>query len=143
MPNPTLATILDHAGIDTLGVLDAQVDVPVLTGLAQAQGDLLVLPRPNKQAATTPIPTEGVVVVRAETSTGNTHSLHTLDGPVCYFDVRDPGPARLVLGVLTVPDGATAYLVHTEEHGANAFGPGTYEIRRQREFAGEWRQVAD
>lgn len=137
-----LSSILDRAGIDTLGVLDAQVDVPVLT-TGQRQGDVLVLPRPNKAAATTPIPRAGAMVVRAETSTRNTHSLHSWDGPVSYFDVRDPGPTGLVLGVLTVPDGATAYLVHTEEHGANAFGPGTYEIRRQREFAGEWRQVAD
>lgn len=138
-----LGDILDRAGIDTLGVLDAQVDVPVLTGLGQRQGDLLILPRPNRPAATTPIPQTGVTVVRGETSTGNTHTLHSWDGPVSYFDVRDPGPAGLVLGVLTVPDGATAYLVHSEEHGANAFGSGTYEIRRQREFAGEWRQVAD
>lgn len=139
----TLGTILDRAGIDTLGVLDAQIDVPVLAGLAQRQGDLLILPRPNKTAATTPIPQTGATVVRAETSTGNTHTLHSWDGPVSYFDVRDSGPAGLVLGVLTVPDGATAYLCHSEEHGANAFGPGTYEIRRQREFAGEWRAVAD
>ena len=137
-----LADILNRAGIDTLSVLDAQVDVPILTA-GQRQGDLLILPRPNKAAATTPIPQAGVTVVRAETSTGNTHTLHSWDGPGSFLDVRDPGPAGLVLGVLTVPDGATAYLVHTEEHGANAVGPGTYEIRRQREFAGEWRQVAD
>jgi hypothetical protein len=137
----TLGTILDRAGVDLLGVLDAQVDVPVLTGLAQAQGDLIVLPRPNKQAATTRVPRAGALVVRAESSGGNTHSLHSWDGPSCYYDAR-PGDG-LVLGVLTVPDGATAYLVHTEEHGANAFGPGTYEIRRQREMAEEIRLVQD
>lgn len=140
---PSLGTILDRAGVDTLGVLDAQIEVPVLTGLAQRQGDLIILPRPDRPAATTTIPQAGVTVVQAETSGGNTHSLHSLDGPASYFDVRDPGPAGLVLGVLTVPDGAAAYLVHSEEHGANAFGPGTYELRRQREYAGEWRQVAD
>lgn len=140
----TLRTILDRAGIDPLGVLDAQIDVPVLTGLAQAQGDLIVLPRPNKQAATTAIPPVGVEVVRAESSGANTHSLLSLDGPGCYWDATPNGRVSgLVLGVLTVPDGAAAFLVHTEEHGANAFGPGTYEIRRQREFAGEWRIVAD
>ncbi len=139
----TLATVLDRAGIDALGVLDAQIDVPVLTGLAQAQGDLIVLPRPNKQAATTEIPAAGVLVVRAESSGGNTHSLLSLDGPGCFYDARDGGDTGLVLGVLTVPDGATAYMVHTEEHGANAFGPGTYEVRRQREQADEIRMVAD
>lgn len=139
----TLGNILDLAGVDTLGVLDAQVDVPVLTGLAQAQGDLIVLPRPNKRAATTPIPAAGVMVVRAESSGGNTHSLHSFDGPGSFYDTRDSGDSGLVLGVVTVPDGATAYMVHTEEHGANAFGPGTYEIRRQREQADEIRMVAD
>ena len=139
----TLGDILDRAGVDTLGVLDAQVDVPVLTGLAQAQGDLLILPRPNKPAATTPIPASGVLVVRAESSGANTHSLHSWDGPASFYDEREPGDSGLVLGVLTVPDGATAFLVHTEEHGANAFGPGTYEIRRQREQADEIRMVAD
>jgi hypothetical protein len=139
----TLGNILDLAGVDTLGVLDAQVDVPVLTGLAQAQGDLIVLPRPNKRAATTPIPTAGVMVVRAESSGGNTHSLHSFDGPGSFYDTRDSGDSGLVLGVVTVPDGATAYIVHTEEHGANAMGPGTYEIRRQREMRDEIVQVAD
>jgi len=138
----TLAVILDRAGVDLLGVLDAQVDVPVLTGLAQAQGDLIILPRPDKPAAVTPVPQAGALVVRAESSGANTHSLHSWDGPTCFYDARPSGDG-LVLGVLTVPDDATAYLVHTEEHGANAFGPGTYEIRRQREQADVIRMVAD
>lgn len=142
----TLGSILDRAGVDTLGVLDAQVDVPVLTGLAQAQGDLIILPRPHKQAATKEVPAAGALVVQAESSGGNTHSLHSWDGPSCYWDAsggEGSGNSGLVLGTLTVPDNATAYLVHTEEHGANAFGPGTYEIRRQREQADEIRLVAD
>ena len=136
-----LGAILDRAGIGTLGVLDTEIEVPILTG-AQRQGDVLVLPRPNKPAATTPIPTAGVQVVRAEAS-ANTHSLQSWDGQ-CFFDA-DPtgGDSGLTLGVLTVPAGASAYLLHTEEHGANGIGPGTYELRRQREFAGEWRQIAD
>lgn len=138
----TLGSILDRAGIGTLGVLDTQIDIPILTG-AQRQGDVIVLPRPNKQAATSPVPAAGVQVVRAEAS-ANTHSLMSWDGPGCFYDT-DPtgGDSGLVLGTLTVPDGASAFLLHTEEHGANGIGPGTYEIRRQREFAGEWRQVAD
>lgn len=137
----TLGQILDRAGIGTLGVLDAQVDIPVLTG-AQCQGDLIVLPRPGK-TATTPIPQTGVEVVRSEAG-GNTHSLLSWDGPTCLWDTdRRGGDTGLTLGVLTVPDGATAYLVHTEEHGANGFGPGSYEIRRQREQADIVRLVAD
>ncbi len=90
----------------------------------------------------TPLPASGAQVVKAEASS-NTHTLHSWDG-TCFFDA-DPtgGDAGLTLGTLTVPEGASAYLVHTEEHGANGIGPGTYELRRQREFAGEWRRVAD
>lgn len=134
-----LSTILDRAGVDLLGVLDAQVDVPVITAAPQAQGDLIVTYRPAADPATTPLPAAGAVVVRAESSTGNTHTLHSWEG-VCYWDER---PTGVVLGVLTVPEGATAYLVHTEEHGANGIGPGTYQIRRQREQADEIRIVAD
>jgi hypothetical protein len=136
-----LGDVLDRARIGTLGVLDTQIDVPMLTGV-QRQGDVLVLPRPNRKAAITPIPATGVQIVRAEAS-ANTHMLLSWDGQ-CYFDT-DPhgGDTGLTLGTLTVPDGASAYLVHSEEHGANGIGAGTYELRRQREFAGEWRRVAD
>lgn len=139
----TLGSILDRVGIGTLGVLDTEVDVPVLTGVPQAQGDLIILPRPGKKA-TTPIPAAGVEVVRSEAG-GNTHSLHSLDGPACFWDqdTGRGGDTGLTLGVLTVPEGASAYLVHSEEHGANAIGPGSYEIRRQREMADEIRMVAD
>lgn len=137
----TLAAVLDRAGIEAIGGLDAQVDVPVLHG-AQAQGDLIALPRPLAAPATAPVPTGGVDVVPGGNG-ANTHTLLSWDGPACRYDVRDPGPSGLVLGVLTVPAGATAYLVHSEEHGANAFGPGTYEIRRQRERADVVRRVAD
>lgn len=140
----TLGQILDRAGIGTLGVLDTEIDVPILAGVVQRQGDVLIVPRPNKARATTPIPATGIQVVRAETSTANTHSLLSWDGQ-CFFDIdrTGGGDTGLVLGVLTVPAGAAAYLVHTEEHGANGVGPGTYELRRQREFAGEWQRVAD
>lgn len=139
MSTRTLAAVLDQAGVSSLGVLDAQIDVPVLTGM-QRQGDLLIVPAPSASPATTPVPAEGVVVVAAESANRNTHSLHGFDGPVC-FD-RAVGRGQTV-GTLTVPDGSSAYLVHTEEHGANAFGPGTYRIVRQREQADEIRMVAD
>jgi hypothetical protein len=136
-----LRTVLDRAGVGALGVLDSEIDVPVLTG-AQRQGDVIVLNRPQRTPATTPLPASGLQVVKAEASS-NTHTLHSWDG-TCFFD-SDPSrrETELTLGTLTVPEGASAYLVHTEEHGANGIGPGTYELRRQREFAGEWRRVAD
>ncbi|MGD9749704.1 MAG: hypothetical protein AB7W59_01795 [Acidimicrobiia bacterium] len=138
----TLGDILDRAGVGTLGVLDSEIEVPILAGVVQRQGDVLVLPRPGKRASTA-IPAAGVTVVRAETSTANTHTLLSWDGS-CLFDVdRTGGDSGLVLGVLTVPAGASAYLVHSEEHGANGIGPGSYELRRQREQADEIRMVAD
>ncbi len=136
----TLGSVLAKAGVDTDAVFDTSIEVPVLTG-NQRQGDVIVITRPNKQA-TTPLLATGVQVVKAEASS-NTHTLHNLTGECFYDESVSGGETGLVLGVLTVPPGAEAYLVHTEEHGANAIGEGTYEIRRQREFAGEWRRVAD
>jgi hypothetical protein len=45
--------------------------------------------------------------------------------------------------VLDVPEGAVAYLIHTDEHGANGIGPGTYRLTGKREQADEIRRVAD
>ena len=43
---------------------------------------------------------------------------------------------------LTVPDGEVAYLAHPE-HGYSGIGPGTYELRRQREQADQLRMIQD
>jgi hypothetical protein len=125
---------------DLAGALAAQVDVPVLTG-AQCQGDLIALPRPLAEPAATPVPPGGVEVLGA--AGGNSHTLLSWGGPVCRYDVREPGPSGLVLGVLTVPAGAVAYLLHGDEHGALAFGPGSYEIRRQRQVGDGVGRVVD
>jgi hypothetical protein len=124
-------------GTEILDHLDREVTVPVVT-TAACQGDVSIL-RVTKNAATKPVPTAGFPVVRGENG-GNTHSLHG-DGPIFF----DPAPARagsLVLGRLTVPAESEAVMAHPE-HGFLAIAPGTYEIGRQREFAGEWRMVAD
>jgi hypothetical protein len=42
-----------------------------------------------------------------------------------------------------VPEGETADLIHTDEHGCNTMGPGLYVIRGKRERADEIRRVAD
>lgn len=138
-----LKDVLERASLSLDGVLDAQVDIPIISG-AQRQGDVIVIPRPNKKAATTKVPQSGVIVVRAETSSANTHSILPWDGDV-YFDADKSGGGQsgLVLGTLSVPEGSSAMLAHSEEHGANGIGAGTYEIRRQREFQGEWMRVAD
>jgi hypothetical protein len=89
--------------------------------------------------ATALVPSGGFPVVRGEVG-GNTHLL-IADGRVFF----DPAPSRagsLDLGVLTVAEGATAYLAHPE-HAYAGIAPGTYTIRRQREQADEIRMVQD
>jgi len=122
-------TVDDHHNLDAL--------IPVLDGL-QFQGDVAVVPSPTVTAATTPLPTGGVPVVRGEAG-GNTHLLLGT-GPVA-FDTRDDR-SGLLLGVLTVASGGEAYLAHPE-HAYSGIAPGTYELRRQREQADEIRMVAD
>jgi hypothetical protein len=131
----TLADIEQATGVTVFDYLARDAEVPVVT-TAACQGDVSIL-RVTTAAATTPLPQAGLPVVRGEAG-GNTHSLH---GGV-FFDRADGGSGDLVLGTLTVPDGAQAVLAHPE-HGFLAIAPGTYRIGRQREFAGEWRMVAD
>lgn len=124
-------------GTDVLDHLDREVTVPTVTK-AGMQGDVSIL-RVTKTAATKPVAAAGVAVVRGENG-GNTHSLHG-DGPIFW----EPAPERegsLLLGKLTVPVGSEAVMAHPE-HGFLAIAAGTYEIGRQREYAGEWRMVAD
>lgn len=136
----TLAQVLEAHDQQVLDHLDTQVTVPVLTAL-QAQGDVIVVPAAvaMSRKAKTVLPAAGVPVVRGENG-GNTHTL-VADGPA-LFDQKTPTVTDLALGVLTVLDGSTAYLIHPE-HGATGIGPGTYEIRRQRQQLEETRLVAD
>lgn len=135
----TLAQAIDHYGVDVDPHLDRQTTIHVTNGL-QAQGDVIVVPASMAlPTATTPVPLTGVPVVRGEAG-GNTHLLLP-DGPV-MFDQRAVSATSLVLGVLTVPVGSVAYLAHPE-HAYSGVGPGTYELRRQREMADELRLVAD
>lgn len=111
--------------------LAADAEVPILVG-PQAQGDLLVF---RKQApkglAWKPLPADGLRLLHGE-ATGNTHWLHAGFGsPGVRWAASNAGPQRL--GFLDVPKGQTALLIHTDEHGANGIGPGTYVIHRKRE----------
>lgn len=130
----SLADAIELTGQEVLEYLDREAAVPTIS-TAAAQGDVSIL-RCAAKEATTRLPEKGVIVVRSEASS-NTHSLHA-NGP-CFFDYRESG---LLLGVLTVPEGSTALISH-QEHGALEILPGTYDIGRQREFAGEWRMVQD
>lgn len=137
MSSMTIAQAIGRYGVDILDHLDRDATVPVLSGL-QMQGDVAVIPL-TSGAATTPVPAEGVAVVRGEAG-GNTHLL-LADGPV-LFDPHPASTTNLRLGVLEVPAGAQAYLAHPE-HAFAGIAPGVYELRRQREQADELRMVAD
>ena len=121
--------------------LAADAEVPVLTG-PQRQGDVGIFPRPAlgkaEAAKAIDVPAAGIQVMRGENG-GNTHWLHA---PGCRW-IAGPGGESLVLGVLEVPAGAEAHLIHTDEHGANAMGPGCYTMRGKREQADVVRRVAD
>jgi len=134
----TLGEAIDRFDVDVLEHLDRQMTVPVLSGL-QLQGDVAVVPTGANPKSGTEVPAEGIPVVRGENG-GNTHLL-LAEGDVRY-NVLTPDPGVLSIGVLSVPEDATAFLAHPE-HGYLGIGPGVYEIRRQREQAEEQRLVAD
>lgn len=123
----TLGEAIALHGIDVDEHLDRETAIPVLTGL-QAQGDVMVVPRPALDPAGTAVPREGVAVVRGEFG-GHTHTL-LAEGEVTFDAAWEEG---LDIGVLTVAPGATAYLAHPE-HAYSGIGPGTYVLRRQREL---------
>jgi len=129
----TYGSALALIGVTVPDHLQAGADVPVLTA-PQAQGDLLVVPAAVPEGVTWQVlPDEGEQVVHGE-ATGNTHWLHRgFDSPGVRW-TRSTGADALVVGYVEVPEGQTAMLVHTDEHGANGIGAGTYEIRRKREF---------
>lgn len=132
----TLTEVLSLADVHPPDPGLADLAVPVLTG-PQRQGDIGIWPTWTGESipAGTPIPAEGVAVVAGE-ATGNTHILH---GDGRFARVTDP----LILGYLVVPDGGEAWLIHTDEHGANGIGAGTYRLTGKREQADEIRRVQD
>lgn len=134
MRTMTLAQAIEITGKDVYDYLDRSADIPTVGADGGMQGDVSILPV-TASPATTPMPRTGIVVIEGET--GHTHSLHG-DG---FFD-RTSSRDGLAVGTLTVPGGVDVLMSH-QEHGALLIAPGTYRIGRQREFAGEWRRVAD
>lgn len=118
----------------------ADLTVPVLDG-PQRQGDVGIFPREPMTAGerqlATDVPPKGVQVVVGE-ATGNTHLLHP-DGKVRWL----PKNTGTLIGVVEVDTGAVAYLIHTDEHGANGLAPGCYRLHGKREQADEIRRVQD
>jgi hypothetical protein len=139
MTATTFKTALDKIGVSVPAHLVADAEVPVLTG-PQTQGDLIIVPILEHTAEMKALPKSGHQVVVGE-STGNTHWLHAgFDSPDVKFARVDQG---LTLVVVSVPKRQTAELIHTDEHGANAMGPGLYAINGKRELAEEIRRVQD
>lgn len=138
MSTTTLAQAIDRFDVDVHEHLDRDEPIPVLAGV-QRQGDVLILPAPDAKPATTPVGAGGYPVVRGEAG-GNTHLL--LAAGDVFFDAKPASATDLMLGLLTVGEGAEAYLAHPE-HGYVGIAPGNYEARRQREQADELRLVQD
>ena len=141
----TFAQALDKIGVSIPAHLVADAEVPILTA-PQPQGDLLIMPNDLDPFDATrvelqPLPDEGIQVVTSE-ATGNTHWLNRgFDSPgVTWGRVTNHA---LVEVVVSVPEGQSAVLAHTDEHGANAMGPGLYVIRGKQEEADQIRRVAD
>lgn len=137
----TYQSALALAGVTVPGHLVADAEVPILTS-PQAQGDLLIYPaRAPKSTEFSPVPEAGVQLVRGE-ATGNTHWLHRgFDSPGVQFARSDRD--GLLIGYVLVPAGESAQVIHTDEHGANAVGPGCYAVTGKREQADIERRVAD
>ena len=109
-----------------------------------AQGDIIIekVADAKPSAELNRDPDGSVVLARGEV-TGHRHRF-TGDSGVLMFrdDALGRDLAELYVGHVTVPS-AGANLLH-EEHSTIALPPGTYRIRRQREFtAGMARVVAD
>lgn len=136
---PTTTEMIKATGVEVITEQDFDLEIPVLASV-QRQGDVLVYPVIAGHSATTTVPLTGTPVVRGENG-GNTHAIYAADGPV-YCDVAAASTRDLRVALLSVPEGSTAYLGHPE-HGYMGIGPGSYEIRRQREQAEEMRMVAD
>lgn len=137
----TIAQMSQATGVTIETGHDLDFEIPVLTGV-QRQGDVIVIPVTHTRLATpvTPVPKSGTPVVRGEAG-GNTHAIYA-DGPGVLCDTFPASATNLKVAALVVPDGAVAYLGHPE-HAYNGIGPGSYEIRRQREMADELRMVQD
>jgi hypothetical protein len=127
----TYRTALALVGLDVPEHLIADAEVPILTG-PQAQGDLMVIPVDDAPASLPwrVLRAAGLPIVEGE-ATANTHWLHPgFDSPGVRWASTAGG---ITLGWLDVPDGQSAQLIHTDEHGANGIGPGYYRINRKRE----------
>ena len=133
----TLDSIMGKHRVEIPAHLEAQAEIPMVSGKPARQGDVMVIPmRAGKVAGAEPVPPEGIAVVRGDG--GNTHLLVSLGGTVLWAPNKQQGADQ---GTLVIEDGGAA-LIHPE-HGAVSFAPGAWLFRRQREQADIERLVAD
>lgn len=144
MATSTFAELKSSLKVQTefLGDFSADFEIPVLSG-PQCQGDVSICPvseYPTKVSydKAVAVTTKGYEVIRGG-AMNNAHTLRTLDKRVTFAPAARQD---LVLGKLTIPEGAEAYLEHPE-HGFNGIAPGEYVIGRQREQAEQLRMVQD
>lgn len=109
-----------------------------------AQGDIILERVADaKETEAINIDPDGAVVLARGEVTGHRHAFY--GGATMFRDdalARDI-PAQLYLGHIKIADRQGAELRH-EEHNTIKLAPGTYRVRRQREWdAGEARTVAD
>lgn len=133
----TLAEVTGRHGFEVLEHLEADLEVPVLTGL-QAQGDLLLVPleRPFARQSADVVPAAGIAVIAA-IGGGHEHRLFAGAPGTAWFHPLGGGQD---IGTLECTE--PAYVLHPE-HGATGLAPGGYVLRRQREQAAVERLVAD
>lgn len=141
MTTLTYAETLGKHGITLPDELIADLEVPVLSG-PQAQGDVGIWPCGRvglaERASFSPVPAAGLAIVQG----GNAHILDAYLGEVLWKPVTARS-GDVTVGILHIPDGAVAYLTHTEEHTSSGIGPGTYRFTGKREQTDEIRRVAD
>ena len=135
----TMADAEARFGVTHLDHLDRDAGIPVVTRSA-CQGDVSIRRVKHIASAGKTVPAQGTVVLAGD----HAHVLFAIAGEhgAVSYAPASAGDGPLALGVLTVPEGSRALLDHLE-HGDLLIAPGTYMVGRQREFAGEWRQVAD
>ncbi len=134
----TLTDLTSATGRTVRSGLTMDDPLPVAIGQPVAQGDVICLYRPDEKVTGefASVPSRGVVLVAGL----HDHVLYA-DGGVTWAPHRTD---ELDVAVVDVAEGATAWLLHTDEHGGQGLGVGRWVIRRQQEWsAAGYRRVSD
>lgn len=130
-----LSEVASAHGVSMPGCVAWEDPILVVDGPV-CQGDVSVLPVTTAHGGE-PIPAGGVEIARGDS--GHPHSLH---GAGLWAPAKRRA-GSVVVGWVTVPAGAEVFLLHAGPHGGFKLAAGTYRLGGQREWAAEWRRVAD